>query len=143
VHDTRSGFFDVYQGTHQVPPLTYGSRVKAGRDSIASPVATNRRADWLALPLAAAAVPTTVAPGPAAAAAQAAPAAAARAAPAPTPPAATPAAPAAPAAAPRPRDQAFYEEQAQRLKGLKLLRDQGVLTEEEYQAKRREILSSL
>ncbi|WP_425257220.1 glucodextranase DOMON-like domain-containing protein [Rubrivivax sp. RP6-9] len=56
--------------------------------------------------------------------------------------------PAAPAAAPpaapaAPRGAAFYEEQEQRLRALKRLRDNGLISEDEYQAKRREILGAL
>lgn len=76
------------------------------------------------------------------------------AAPVPAPaPAATPpkpvvsAPPPAPAAAPapssRPRDAAFYEEQEQRLRTLKRLRDGGLISEQEYQQKRREVLEQL
>jgi hypothetical protein len=89
--------------------------------------------------------------GAAAAAGSAAPAAAPP--PAPAPAAAVPVAPAAaPAAAPAvpersttraKRDEAFYEEQEQRLRTLKRLRDSGLITEEEYQRKRREILDLL
>jgi len=61
-------------------------------------------------------------------------------------PAATPTAPAAPAApsAPAPADSdAIYRQVAERLKALQKLRDTGVITEEEYQQKRREILKAL
>lgn len=68
------------------------------------------------------------------------------------PPAATPRpaagaaalpAPAASASAPRTRDAAFFEEQELRLRALKRLRDGGLITEDEYQQKRREILEKL
>lgn len=49
-----------------------------------------------------------------------------------------PAAPAAPA-----HDNGFYQEQEQRLRGLKRLLEQGLISEAEYQQKRREILQSL
>ncbi len=49
-----------------------------------------------------------------------------------------PAAPAAPA-----RDNGFYQEQEQRLRGLKRLLEQGLVSEAEYQQKRREILQTL
>lgn len=98
-------------------------------------------------------------------AAPAAPPAAAAAA-APTPPAATPpalplassptvAATAAPVAAPAAsgaarasatparRDPAFLEEQELRLKTLRRLRDHGLITEEEFQRKRKEIIDAL
>jgi hypothetical protein len=51
----------------------------------------------------------------------------------------------APAAAPPrvPRGAAFYEEQEQRLRSLKRLRDANLISEDEYQKKRREILEAL
>jgi hypothetical protein len=62
--------------------------------------------------------------------------------------ASVPPAPAAPVAplvgAPvKPRDAAFFEEQEQRLRSLKRLRDANLISEEEYQAKRRQILGTL
>ncbi|MFO1271369.1 MAG: glucodextranase DOMON-like domain-containing protein [Rubrivivax sp.] len=96
----------------------------------------------------AAAAPAPMAP--------AAPAAVAAPAPMPAPPVApapaaapkavatTPAAPAPAASAPvAPRDAAFYEQQEQRLRTLKRLRDGGLITEQEYQQKRREVLEQL
>lgn len=61
-------------------------------------------------------------------------------------PASKPAAAAPAAAVPtpqRPRDAAFFEEQENRLRALKRLRDNGLISEEEYQAKRREVLDQL
>jgi hypothetical protein len=59
------------------------------------------------------------------------------------PPAATPAP--VPAAAPAPpvRDAAFYAAQTERLRALKKLRDEHLITEAEYQAKREAILKTL
>jgi hypothetical protein len=76
---------------------------------------------------------------PAAAAAVTAPAAA------PAARAAAPAAPAAPATtAPRSaRDAAFFEEQENRLRTLRRLRDSNLITEDEFQRKRKEILDAL
>jgi hypothetical protein len=49
-----------------------------------------------------------------------------------------------PAAVPGPaRDPAFFEQQEQRLRGLKHLRDENLVTEEEYQKKRLAILDEL
>ncbi len=80
-----------------------------------------------------------VTPAPAAAVPPRPPApAAAVVVPVPVAPAAAP--PAAPAV---PRGAAFYEEQEQRLRTLKRLRDNGLISEDEYQAKRREILGAL
>ncbi len=53
-------------------------------------------------------------------------------------PLSAPAAPAAPA-----RDNGFYQEQEQRLRGLKRLLEQGLISEAEFQQKRREILQTL
>ena len=65
-------------------------------------------------------------------------------APEPPTPAAQPAMPsAAPAAPTGTRDAAFYEEQEQRLLALKRLRDKGLISEAEYQAKRQEVLGKL
>lgn len=136
VHDARLDFVNDYIGSRIAPQFDFGSRGRAGTARIESSAAANRRADWLALPLAPAAKPQAAALG--------APAAAPIAVVQPAPAAVAPA-PAAVTVSPanRPRDTAFYEEQAQRLKGIKLLRDQGAISEEEYQQKRREILSSL
>lgn len=148
VNDARRDFVNAYIGSRIAPQFDFGSRAKAGEAVLQSAVAPNKRADWVALPLAAAATPAAAPIGAPAtpAAIQARPSGAtANAAPSPAiqPPAASlPAAPAAPAAL-KARDDAFYAEQAQRLKGLKSLRDQGAITEDEYQQKRKEILSTL
>ena len=83
------------------------------------------RPDWLVFPLQASVPAVTVPAG-----AGAAPAAAAT---LPTPASVVPAR----------RDDRFYEEQEQRLRGLQRLRDQNLITEEEFQRKRREILQLL
>jgi hypothetical protein len=144
VHDVRRDFVDAYIGTKITPTFEFGARAKQSKVSVQSTSAAAKRDDWLAIPIAAAvpapAVPTPMAaPAPTAAPIPlATPAGTVTTLPAPAP------APAAvvPAATPN-RDTAFYEEQARRLKGLKLLRDQGAITEEEYQQKRKEILSGL
>jgi len=56
----------------------------------------------------------------------------------PAPPSAT-----TPEPPPGPRDAAFYEAQTQRLKALKKMRDENLLTEAEYQQKREAILKTL
>ncbi len=59
-------------------------------------------------------------------------------------PTTAPAAPAAVAPPPRrPHDAAFYEEQEQRLRALKRLRESNLITEDEYQLKRRQVLDQL
>ncbi len=117
----------------------------------AAPVAAAAPAPWFTRAMAAARA-AGVPGGPAAAAAAlpavvaqppvpaAAPAAAPAAVAAPRP---APAAAAAPTAPAKPRDAAFYEEQEQRLRALKRLRDAGLISEDEYQAKRREVLGAL
>jgi len=128
VRDARFEFYDAYRGTHQPPRFDFGSRTASGSASLRSAGATNRRADWLSIPL----VPVAV---------QAAPVN-------PAMPAATPAAvapPPSPAAAPvrKPLDAAGAEDIERRLETLKRLRDKGLITEEEYQHKRKEILQLL
>jgi hypothetical protein len=138
VNDARYEFFNEYKGSGRPPQFTFGSRAKAGTASLRSAAGSSQRPDWVALPLAAAAAPAATArPMPAPAAAPA-PAAGAR--------IATPAAPASPAAAApalRPRDPGFADEVEQRLLTLKRLRERGLISEEEYQQKRRDILQSL
>ncbi|RQP22873.1 SHOCT domain-containing protein [Piscinibacter terrae] len=142
VHDARRDFVDAYIGTKIPPTFEFGERAKQSKAVVQSTSAATKRTDWIAIPIAAA-VPAPVVPAAmtaptAAPIQQAAPAGTVTTLPAPAP------APAAvlPAATPT-RDTAYYEEQARRLKGLKLLRDQGAITEEEYQQKRKEILSGL
>ncbi|MBX3619171.1 MAG: SHOCT domain-containing protein [Rhizobacter sp.] len=126
VHDARLEFMGAWIGTRIPPKFTYGSRKAASGVQLQSATGASRRADWLALPLAA----TSAAPAPVAM-----PAAM---------PAPAPAPPGTPAAAPAPvRDPAFFQEQEQRLRALKRLLDQGLITEAEYQQKRREIVQSL
>ncbi len=127
VHDTRQDFMDRYLVEGAQPSFTYGSRMAAAPVSLAAPGATRLRGDWLALPLAAPpAAPAAPVPAPAAA-------------PAPQP--AAPAAALTPAAA-GPRDAAFYEAQTERLRALKKLRDENLITEAEYQARREAILKT-
>ncbi len=125
VHDVRQDFMDRYLVEGAQPTFIYGSRTGASGVSLEAPGATRLRGDWLALPLA---VPP---------AAPAAPTAA----PAPQPLAAP--APVAPAPPAGPRDAAFYAAQTERLRALKKLRDENLLTEAEYQAKREAILKTL
>lgn len=139
VHDSRFDFFGEYRGSNKPPVFVYGSRATAGTATIDRAGASRRRADWLEMPLTLAASPAVTVGMPAAPAAPGMPA----------PPAAVAAPVPAPAAAPpapvpnRPRDAGFFEEQEQRLAALKRLREKGLITEEEYQQKRAEILKSL
>ena len=134
VHDARLDFMDRYSADRTLPAFQYGSRTAGGAASVKTAGAEQPRPDWLVLPLGAPA-------------SQAAPAPAATPAPAPvltSAPTSTPApAPAAPeATAPR-KDQDFYDQQYQRLKALKRLRDENLITEAEYQQKREAILKTL
>lgn len=110
VHDARLDFMGAWIGARIQPKFVYGTRSRASDVALQSATGQARRSDWLALPLAAAAVA----------------------------PSAAPTAPAAPA-----RDNGFYQEQEQRLRGLKRLLEQGLISEAEYQQKRREILQTL
>lgn len=156
VDSVRLQFVDRYRGTGVVPDLSFGSRDKATGARIESSIATQKRSDWIQLPMgtmpaaepvpmAAPANPTPrvpIAVGGAVPATQAAPGATSPA----TAPVATPVpvpAPAATAAPQSPRSAAFYDEQEQRLATLKRLRDKGLITEEEFQQKRREVLQGL
>ncbi|MEP7298366.1 MAG: SHOCT domain-containing protein [Burkholderiales bacterium] len=132
VHDARFEFYDAYRGTHVAPRFTFGARGTAGEASIRSAAASNVRADWLALPLQAAGA-TAAAPAPAPLVPLVAPALA----PAPV------AAPAPAPAARRPMDTAGAEEIERRLETLKRLREKNLITEDEYQQKRKEILQLL
>jgi Short C-terminal domain len=133
VHDARYDFYDLFRGTHVQPKFSYGSRGTPGTASLQSPGATNRRPDWIAIPLQGAATPATAAAPMQAMPMQAAPA---------------PAAPlqVAPVTAPTPRkpmDAAGADDIERRLETLKRLRDKNLITEDEYQQKRREILQLL
>jgi len=125
VHDARLDFMDRYSADRTLPVFAYGSRKEVSGLSLQAPAATRLRGDWLALLL--------VAPTPVTAPARAIPATAIS-------------APTAPASAPTVstgRDAAFYEAQTQRLKALKRLRDEHLLSEAEYQEKREAILKTL
>jgi hypothetical protein len=116
VHDARFEFYDVYRGTQALPRFSYGSRSAAGAVSVQSAGATNRRADWLVIPL------------------QAAPAVAAPAAVVAPPPAAP---------VRKALDAPAVDDIERRLETLKRLREKNLITEDEYQQKRKEILQLL
>ena len=131
VHDARLSFMDRYSADRTLPTFTYGSRAAASGAVLEAPQATRRRADWLSFTLAAAPAPApTQAPAPT-------PAPAAKPVTSPAPPTAPP------TATPAAKGEAFYEAQAQRLRALKKLRDENLLSEAEYQAKREAILKEL
>jgi hypothetical protein len=129
VHDARLPFMDRFLVDGTLPTFAYGSRKTAAPVALQAPQATARRGDWLALPLANPPAP----------------------APVPVPVAAAPVSAAPPklAAEPKPeslpalRDPAFYEAQTLRLKALTRMREEGVLSEAEYQEKRDAILRTL
>jgi hypothetical protein len=156
VHDARYDFYSQTRGSNRAPAFTYGSREAVGVDPLGSNLGVNRRKDWLAMSVAGstpAAAPAVQVPGPIVPAGTAPPAAAVAPAPAVAPAAAaapaavapTPATPMAPpaAAAPGAHDKAWYDQMEMRLEALKRLRDRNLITEDEYQKKRREILDAL
>jgi hypothetical protein len=133
VHDARLDFMDRYLADDLQPKFVYGSRAVASTTRLQAPGATALRGDWLALPLPAPVV--AAAPAPVAAVAAM-----------PTVPTVTPVAAVAPTPVPAPtvaHDAAFYEAQAQRLKALKRLRDENLISEAEYTEKREAILKTL
>lgn len=132
VHDARHPFMDHYLIDRTLPTFVFGSRTAAASTDLQAPGATRLRSDWLALPLTLTLpLPQAMVPG------AAAPTTARPSSPLPSP-AAQPPAPAAPT-----RDATFYEAQTQRLKALKKLREENLLSEAEYQEKRDAILKTL
>jgi hypothetical protein len=122
-HDARAPFYA------QVPDdgaqAGFGSRDSASQVRIQCPGATRKRSDWLAVPMG------VTAPAPVAA-------------PVATPaPVAAPVATPAPVAAPAPaRDNDEYAQQEERLRWLKHLHDDKLITDQEFQKKRTEIMNA-
>ena len=168
VRDARLDFVSIYLGTNRnvLQTFTYGSRTMVGSAKLQSVSGSSKRADWMLIPMGAAAVTATApvaAPAPgavpllapvagAAAVTAASPSAAPAIAPvmAPAPVSAAPVAAAATLGAAatvatpqRGRDAGYMEEQELRLKTLKRLRDSGLISEDEYLQKRREVLQAL
>ncbi len=110
--------------------LPLAAMAQAGAAAVTSPVA--QTAPIVAAP------PAARPAAPASAAAARPSAAASASAPLAKTTSSTPGAP-----TPRPRDAAFFEEQEYRLRALKRLRDIGLISEEEYLQKRREVLEQL
>ena len=149
VHDARLDFVDAAIGTRVTPSFTFGSRAKAGVAALQSASAVSRRADWLSIP---AGLPAGPAPAPTIpATASALP-----------PPAMAPAAPQSvagpgvtvkpnpspavvvtPAQGVRPREPASADEIEQRLVTLKRLLDRQLISPEEYQRMRKDVLQLL
>lgn len=135
-HDARFEFYDTYRGTYVAPRFSFGSRTSAGRVALQNTDAASRRPDWLAISLETATATATPTQNPTSTAAPGdvrRPAAA-------TSPSALPAA-ASPSRTPL--DAAGADEIERRLETLKRLRDKGLITEDEYQQKRSEILQLL
>ena len=124
VHETSLDFVVAYRTTNILPKFQYGSRTQASKAKLQSAAATSKRADWVALPLA----PLMAAP------AQVAPPVAR-----PAPVVAAP----APAAPPAPPVAVKSGEIEERLATLKRLFDRGLINNEEYQQKRKELLQAL
>lgn len=103
-------FVGRYRATRMERPFDFGSRDKASAVTLAADHAVRRRADWLVFPLTTAAAPESRAPAP------------------------------APAPQAVEHDERYYLAQEARLKGLKRLREQNLIDEQEYQTKRSEIL---
>jgi hypothetical protein len=122
VNDARYEFMNLYIGSRQPPVFTYGSRDRASKAMLRSDASTAKRPDWLTMPVASVSARTS--------------------GPAPVQMAAPPAvsAPAAPMVSPVAAPPNDFE---QRLTLLKRLRDKGLISEEEYLQKRKEILSQL
>jgi len=117
VHDSRFEFFDAYRGTQVAPRFSFGSRSSAGGAIVQSTSAANSRPDWLAIPLQAAApvsAPAAIAPVDI-----------------------------PPAQVRKALDAAAVDDIERRLEVLKRLREKGLITEDEYRQKRKEILQLL
>lgn len=136
----RQDIGSAFRGSGVLGPIEVGKRaapVDSGTQlGIAPEFGRLQRGDWVVLRLDAAA-PAAVPPLPAAPAVPAAPAAGWGA-----PPAGVPAAAPVPPAPPADAD-AIARSVGERLKALQKLRDAGLVTEQEYQEKRREILKTL
>lgn len=134
--EVQDDYFGAFRSNRMLRSYDFGSRGRAGKVKLSSNGLSHPRADWVIIPLSGsgpAAKPVNVAVPV-------------------TPVIAEPAQhqiapilvqPAGRAAPPAVRDESFFQAQEARLKNLKKLRDQNLITEEEYQAKRREILKDL
>jgi hypothetical protein len=153
LHDARFSFYDRYLVTNEVPDFHYGSRNEPSKVQLECLGAGQVRGDWLTFPVVLEVPKTqekvmafgTALPAPAAAMPALAPAPAAAVPPA-SAPAAAPAPAPAPVAAPAPapaKDQAYYEQQQQRLRALKRMHDDGLITDDEFNAKRKELIEGL
>ena len=129
VRDPRQDFYDTARGTGMAPHFTVGSRTAPSSAQLMTANGSNARPDWVVLS------PTPVAaPAMAGMPAPAAPMAMPQMA---MPMGGSPATPPAPMAAPAGNDP------EKRLELLKRLYDKGLITSDEYQKKRQEILQGL
>jgi len=118
VHDARLSFMDRYLDENVTPTFVFGSRITPSAAQLQSSRGTGLRPDWLVLPLAPAASAASVL-------------------------GAAPVQVAAPTPAASAAGEAAYEAKAERLRTLKRLRDENLISEAEYQEKREAILKSL
>jgi hypothetical protein len=116
VHEARRDFIAAYRRTRLMPRFAYGSRNAAGGSQLSSATAESRRADWVAMPVS---MPV--------------------AAPVPAPVSALPPSAAPPASAAAPGQSALER----RLRDLKRLLEQALISDDEYQALRRDALQKL
>ncbi len=149
--DPRIEFYGRWRASNIRPEFTYPTRATAtGKARLQTTTGAGQRADWAQLSLVSTtpvvpATPPVVPIGTTPAPVPVAPAPAAVAAPAPAPapvPVAAPAPQAAPAAVAPPPAAAPTDAEG-RLRTLKRLRDTGLISEDEYQQKRGEILRTL
>ncbi len=137
VSEVRQEFVRDYIASRSEPKFVYGSRLKASKANVTHSAATSApRADWLVL--------GTGLPGATPAAVPAVVSAPTAAAPAVVAPVAAAARPVVPAAAPAaPALEPLQTEAEHRLATLKRLRDRGLISEEEFQEKRKDVLKQL
>jgi len=135
VHDARFEFLIAYQTMNVQPTFVYGSRKAAAKEDLQAPLARRLRPDWLAFPLkvATAAIPPAL-PAPVLVPVSSS-------TPAPAQAQATPAA--APEPPPTAAQTSAYEAKAERLRTLKRLREENLISEAEYREKREAILKTL
>jgi len=152
IHDARKEFLSDYVNSGTKPNFTFGSRTVPGEVEIRCAGAVSLRPDWLRFPDPAAApvsgqaaAPPAAAPAPGPAAIAPAPAPAATAPAEAGEPGASASATAAGTAAPaNPAwDHAGFEAKEQHLKDLKRLREENLLSEDEYQELRKKALADL
>lgn len=116
VQQARADLLGQFRSTGLTPRIDFGSRQADSGVRLQTSAGNLARGDWVRLPLTAG-MPVT------------------KSATAQSPTATAPVRPA--------RDQAFYATQGQRLLGLRQLREQELLSEEEFQRKRQEVIDGL